>query len=382
MNAKLDGTIVPGESLRVLSPLAEVTIPDLRRTARWLGTDWRAGSGFENFAVKGQLEWVNRAVAFQRAIVQLDDNTATGTLSVSFAGARPAIDGTLGLKTFNLTKYMGGPAPAQPAANAPPPDSLLTSVRKINGLDFPLIETVDADLRISSDSVVVPRLAIGRSAATISLKGGKLVADIAELEIDEGTHGGGQLRIDTSGTSPAYDIRGKLEGLDVGTAAQAVFGHPTIQGHGDVTVEVTATGVTGDELLRSLGGKLCVTLAEGGLLGIDVNKLVTAVNAQQGASVWPEASTGAIAVDKLDARFAVVRGKLRTETAQALSGGRTMTAEGAIDLPERAIDVEFAIGERGAADGAASASRGEVIDMHGPWNDPEVKSGGSSQGPR
>ena len=75
LNAKLDGTIMPGESLRVLSPLAEVTIPDLRRTARWLGTDWRAGSGFGNFAVKGQLEWVNRAIAFQKASVQLDDNT-------------------------------------------------------------------------------------------------------------------------------------------------------------------------------------------------------------------------------------------------------------------------------------------------------------------
>ena len=382
LNAKFDGTIVPGESLRVLSPLAEVTIPNLRRAARWLGADWRPGSGFENFAIKGQLEWVNRAIAFQKASVQLDDNAATGTLSVSFAGARPAIDGTLGLKTFDLTKYMSGPLPAEPAADAPPTESLLATVRKIAGLEFPLIQAVDADLRISSDSVVVPRLTIGRSAATISLKGGKLLADIAELEIDEGTHGGGQLRIDASGVSPTYDIRGKLEGLDVGIAAQAVFGHPTIQGHGDVTVEVTAAGGTGDALLRSLGGKLSVNMAEGGLLGIDVNKLVTAVNAQQGTAIWQEASAGAIAVDKLDARFAVVEGKLRTETAEALSGGRKMTAEGAIDLPARAIDVEFAIGDRAQPDGTPSPSRGEVIDMHGPWTEPDVKAGGSPQGPR
>ena len=222
-------------------------------------------------------------------------------------------------------------------------------MRKINGLEFPLIQTVDADLRISSDSVVVPRLTIGRSAATISLKGGKLVADIAELEIDDGTHGGGQLRIDTSGASPTYDIRGKLEGLDVGTAAQAVFGHPTVQGRGDVTVEVTATGVHGRRAAALARRQTVRDARRGRPLGIDVNKLVTAVNAQQGASVWPEVSTGAIAVDKLDARFAVVQGKLRTETAEALSGGRTMTAEGAIDLPERAIDVEFAIGDRTAA---------------------------------
>ena len=78
----------------------------------------------------------------------------------------------------------------------------------------------------------------------------------------------------------------------------------------------------------------------------------------------------------------MVQGKLRTESAQALSGGRTMTAEGAIDLPASLIDVEFAIGERPTPDGAASPSRGEVIDMHGPWSDPDVKAGGNPQGPR
>ncbi len=374
LSAKLDGTFMIGETPRLLSPQAEITIANLRRTAHWLGASWRPGVGLENFHTKGQLEWVNHTVAFQKATVQMDGNEATGTLSVNFSGPRPAIDGTLGLKTFDLSKYLG--AASTPVEGAPA-QSLLSLLRGADGLKFPLIQFVDADLRISSDSVVVPGLTIGHSAATISLKSGKMLADIAELEIDDGTKGGGQLRIDTTGPRLSYDVHGKLESLDLGRAAQAIFGHPTVQGRGDVTVDISAAGDSGAALLSSLDGKLCVSLNDGGLIGIDVNKLVAAANTPQAASVWQAATTGAIAIDKLDARFAVANGTIRTESAEALSGDRTMKAEGAIDLPTRSIDLELAIGDRPQPDAAAGVQpvkTREVIDMRGPWTQPDVHS--------
>lgn len=375
LTAKLDGTFLIGESPRVLAPQAELVIPNVRRAARWLGASADPGAGFENFAAKGQLEWVNHTVAFQKATVQMDGNEATGTLSVNFSGARPAIDGTLGLKTLDLSKYFGASAPAVDGAS---PDSLLSLVHKASGLEFPLIQTVDADLRISSDSVVVPGVVIGRSAATISLKGGKMLADIAELEIDDGTHGGGQLRIDANGPRPVYDIRGKLESLDLGRAAQAIFGHPTVQGRGELIVDISAAGDNGAALLSSLGGKLCVTLNEGGQLGIDVNKLVASLNSPEPIGVWRQASAGAIAIDKLDARFALANGTIRTESAEALSGARAMKAEGAIDLPTRSLDLELAIRDRPSTEEgerSVPSKPREVIDMRGPWVAPVVKSG-------
>lgn len=381
LNAKLEGSYMLGENPRVISPQAELNVPNLRRAARWFGAAWRPGAGFENFRAKGQLEWGNRTVAFQKAVVQLDGNEATGTLSVNFSGTRPAVDGTLGLKTFDASKYLAGDAQPQVSQETKDKDqSFLALVRNADRLEFPLIKTVDADLRLSSDSIVVPGATFGRSAATISLKGGKMLADIAELEIDDGTKAGGQVRIDTNAIEPAYNIRGKFEALDVGRAAQTLFGHPTVQGRGDVTIDISAAGGNGEELLGSLGGKLCVTLNEGGLLGIDVNKLIAAVNGNQFENVWREASSGAISVDKLDARFALAKGTIRTESAEAQSGGRTMKAEGAIDLPRRSIDLELAIGERIEVDPAQHDASiphkpREVIDMRGPWEEPVVKAG-------
>ncbi len=372
LSASLDGQLMMGESPRLLSPEADLTIPNVRHAARWLGAGWPPGNAFENFHAKGQLEWVNHTVAFQNATVQMDGNEATGTLSVNFSGPRPALDGTLGLKTLDLTMYVGaGGNTDQPAEK-----SLLSMVSSASGLEFPLIQAIDADLRLSSSSVVLPGVTIGRSAATISLKGGKMIADIAELEIDDGTRGGGQLRIDATGSHPNYDIRGKLEALDLGRAGQAIFGHPTIQGRGDVIVEVSAEGDTGAMLLGSLDGKLSVSLDEGGQLGIDLDQLTAAVKSPKPQSAWQAASSSAMPIDTLEARFAVDKGVIRTESAEAVAGKRAMTAEGAIDLPTHRLDLELAIGDvaQASATNTPVPKKPDVIDMHGPWTAPDVES--------
>ena len=371
LSARLDGSLLFADNPRLLSQHAEVNIPHLRQAARWLGAGWPPGFGFDDFHAKGQLEWVNRTLAFQKAVLQMDGNEAEGTLSVNFAAARPAVDGTLGLKTLDLSKYLARGNAADQESGA----SLLTLVSGARGLEFPLIENVDADLRISSDSVVVPGLTIGHSAATVSLKGGKMLADIAELEIDDGTRGGGQLRIDTNGSHPSYDVHAKLESIDLGQAGKAIFGHPTIQGRGDVIVDLTADGDSGDTLLRSLDGKLCVTVDEGGQLGVDVNQLVTAAASSQQALLWRAAASTAIPIDRLDARFAVVNGVIRTETAQAMAGARAMKADGAIDLPGHSLDIELAIGDRARADAGEDVKPAprEVIDLRGPWVQPTLQ---------
>jgi AsmA protein len=371
LSAGLDGSILLADNPRLLSPRAEVNVPHLRQAAHWLGAGWPPGSGFDDFHAKGQLEWANRTLAFQKAVLQMDGNEAEGTLSVNFSAARPAVDGTLGLKTLDLTKYVSRGSTSDQDARP----SLLTLISSSRGLQFPLIESVDADLRISSDSVVVPGVTIGHSAATISLKGGKMLADVAELEIDDGTRGGGQLRIDTNGEHPNYDVHAKLESIDLGEAGKAIFGHPTIQGRGDVIVDLSANGDSGDSVLRSLDGKLCVTLDEGGQLGIDVNQLVTGASSPQQAALWRTAANTAIPIDRLDARFAVVNGVIRTETAQATAGARAMRADGAIDLPARSLDLELAIGDRANADDGADAKPAprDVIDLHGPWLEPTLQ---------
>jgi len=60
--AKFDGDLILAESPSLLSPQADLVIPNVRSAARWLGAGWPPGSGFANFRAKGQLKWVNHIV--------------------------------------------------------------------------------------------------------------------------------------------------------------------------------------------------------------------------------------------------------------------------------------------------------------------------------
>jgi AsmA protein len=380
--ASLEGSLMLGESPQLLAPQAELTAPDLRAAARWLGVNWPSGKGFGDFRVKGQLEWINRTVAFQNAAIELDENDASGTLSINFSGPRPAVEGTISLKTLDLAQYLKKPGATDQT------ESMLAKVHDATDLAFPLIEAIDADFRLSSDSVKLPATTIGHSAATVSLRNGKMLADIAELEFDDGTRGGGQIRIDQDGgADPSYGMQAKFESPDVGRAIEAAFGHPTVQGRGAVTIDLAATGTTGDELIRSLAGKLCVTLAEGGRIGLDVNKLAALPSNAASTEAWQEASASAISVDKLDARFMVANGVLRSQSAEAVSGQRALKADGSIDLIEHQLDMKLAVGDvkkpmtEGEPATDVKLQPSQIIDMRGPWSAPSIQSAPAAGAP-
>lgn len=373
LTARFDGHLSTGTNPRLLSQQAELDIPMVRDAARWLGAKWPPGRSLVDFHASGLLEWANGTLAFQDATIEMDGNRANGTLSANFRKERPSIDGTLGLETLDLTSYFA----AEEAAEETSSSDLLSIVGRANSLDFPFIKTVDADLRLSANRVIGPGFTIGRSAATVSLKNGRMLADVAELELAEGMRGEGQLRIDVTGQVPSYDIRGKLEALDLGRAAKAVFGHATVQGTGDATIDLSAKGDTGKTVLSSLDGKLYVALENGGRLGINIDQLSAAAKTPEVGGIWSEASNTAMPVDHLDAKFELSGGVIRTENAQATSGERAVAAEGAISLPERAFDLSLVIGDRppeDAAEGTGPEPR-EVIDMHGPWADPKLEPG-------
>jgi uncharacterized protein involved in outer membrane biogenesis len=183
-----------------------------------------------------------------------------------------------------------------------------------------------------------------------------------------------------SGANPSYGLQAKFEATDVGRSVQTVFGHPTVQGRGSITIDLTATGNTGESLLRSLDGKLCVTLLEGGRVGLDINTLIAAEKEPLPAGTWQDVSARAISVDKLDARFIVTGGIIRTQSAEAVSGERALRADGAISLLDRRLDVQLAVGDvakpvpEGAEVSQMKLHPREVINVKGPWSAPAVHS--------
>ncbi len=104
----------------------------LRALATWLGTKLPRAPGFRDVTFGGNLHAVADNVRLSDAKLTLDGATATGTIDVDTAGARPAVSAELKVANLDLANYVAAegdaaepdaapsPAAAPPAA-APPP---------------------------------------------------------------------------------------------------------------------------------------------------------------------------------------------------------------------------------------------------------------------
>jgi AsmA-like protein len=368
VQASLDGHLDVAESLQ-LSGYAEFVTPNLRRAARWFGVPVPNAEGLNAAFFKGQINWSRDVVALEDAKVAVDGNEATGALVLNLAGDRPLIDGTLAFSGLDLTPYI----------EAARSQSFLfdrqTASWSAFDLSFPLIKHFDADLRISAPKVVLKGYGLGRGAATITIRSGKLLADIAELELYSGKVSA-QVTADTNEIVPHFTLRGKLEGFDAGSAASALFGASVLSGRSTLSLDVAAGGQTPAEILRGLSGKAALAMVEGGRVGLDIKALhAAAAKANEGPG-WGLLAKGQTSLEQVEARALIRDGVLITDTVQARSGGMGLAASGRVDLAERTLDLSLAVKPNLAADAPlkpVDMIGAETVTLRGFWQEPFVR---------
>ncbi|MGH6815780.1 MAG: AsmA family protein [Hyphomicrobiaceae bacterium] len=338
---------------------SEIAIADLRHAARWLGAPWPSGPGLQDIKIKGQLAWTGRTLAFDKAAFETDRNPAAGALIVDMTGPRPKLNGTLAFKTLDLNPYLRAEAEQSLA---------LWSWATFSGSDsaVPLARQIDADVRISAERMKAGSLTFGASAATLTLNNGILFADIAEIEWHEG-HGGGQVVLNTLGPKVRTSVRGKLEDMDFAGASLGLFGRNLLQGRGAVAADLSATGLTMPDLLRSLSGKVALAMADGGRVGLDVKRLLDAARIRD-LDGWGRALNDQTAVDTLDLRLQIKSGVAVCEQIEGVSADIRFLATGAIHLADGRLDFRIV-----GTTAAGTENKTEQILVRGPWAAPSVR---------
>jgi AsmA protein len=368
LEASFDGQIDTAESLQ-LSGYAELSTPSLRRSLRWFGAPVPNAEGFNATTVKGQIAWGRHAFALEDAKVTLDGNEAAGALVANLGGERPLIDGTLAFSALDLTPYV----------EAARSQSFLfdrqTASWSAFDLSFPLIRHFDADLRVSAPKIVIKGYGLGRGAATITVRSGKLLADVAELELHSGKVSA-QVTANTNEIVPRYTLRGKVENFEAGSAAASLLGTPALSGRSTLSLDVAAAGQTPAELLRGLSGKATFTMAEGGRVALDVKALRAAAAKTDGSAGWGPLAKGQTSLDQIEARALIRDGVLITETVQARAGAMGLAASGRVDLSERTLDLQLSVKPNAPADRPlkpADMADAEGVTLRGFWQEPFVR---------
>jgi AsmA protein len=366
LEVAFDGQIDAADDLQVAGQ-AEVTSVSLRRLARWFSVPIPAAEGLNAASVSGQVNWARRSVAMQNAKVTVDGNEASGALLLNLAGERPLIDGTLAFGALDLAPYV------EAARSQSYVFDRQTASWSAFDLSFPLIKYVDADLRISAPKVALRNYGLGRGAATITVRSGRLLAELAELELPTGVFSG-QITADSGELVPRYALRGKIENLESGSASAWLFGGAVLTGRSTLFLDVEGIGQTPAELRRQLSGKAMLSVPEGGKLQLDLNALRAAAkdNAQTG---WRQAK-GQFALEPFEAKALVQNGVVIGEVACARAGGLALGATGRVDLTEQNIDVRLLVKPNAPSDRplkAADLEDAETIVLRGPWQAPYVR---------
>lgn len=357
--ARFDGMLGEEKGLR-LNGTIDISSPRLREIALWIGVGAPRAGNLEAMRLRGTLDWTGGSMAFSQATLTLDGNEGVGAVSVTRTGGRTAVEGTLAFKQLDLKPYIASTmvertllAPIFAATRPPAIASLLDSV--------------DADLRISCDTLVVPGIETGQGAIAITLKKGKLLADVAELAIEEGVFRG-QLVVERAGKGPRYGLSGKLEGVEAGRLLQRTLGRNPLQGRADITMNLTTAGDASEELVAGLRGKGQIDMRAGGRLGLDLKAL--AQSAKRGETRgWHAAGIATTGLDGLSLRLDVQRGVVHAKILHAKSGTHMFSGGGTIDLPVQSLDFVLSIE---TTDPALRPMVSEILVLKGPWAVPVV----------
>ncbi len=340
LNLKADGTLSAGDQPQLTSTNSTVIVSDLRRLARWIGVDLGKGPGLGPFEARGPLEFSSNAIAFSDATFVVDGNEATGALSLRWGGLkRPSIDGTLAFKTLDIAPIVRGATLASGPTDSPFRVADYFNLTDGRARVLPLVDQIDADLRISAASVASGATRFGRGAASLSLKDGILLADLAELELGKGGRCGGQFGFEVRDGVPHYALRGKLESIDLAAISHALWAYNVLSGAGDMTLDIKASGEQSEQILSSMGGKISLSQPGSGQIGLDLKTLAATTRAQVQTG-WGGATRGQTAIEGLSAEFSMIDGRLIAKRVNARAGDASLSAVGSVSFPDSAGDVK------------------------------------------
>jgi uncharacterized protein involved in outer membrane biogenesis len=365
LDLSFDGQMDVGDDLQLFGQM-ELSTSSLRRVARWFGVPLvQQAEGLGSAAVRGQFNWTRRTLAFERANITVDGNEAVGTLALNHSGERPLIDATLAFGALDLTPYI--------EAARTRPSVFEHAARAAFELSSPTLKHVDADLRLSAPKVAFNGVVLGRGAATITVNSGRLLADIAELDVPAGTVSA-QVTANVNDAVPRYTLRGKLNSSDSAIAAASLLGAPLFAGRSTLSLDLSSAGHTTAEMLARLSGKASLAMPEGGRLAFDPKLLLQAAKSNEAIS-WAALAKTTASFDQVEVRAIIRDGVVITDAVHARAGTLGLAASGQVNLAEGKLDLRLAVKSDVPLDQPIKLSDmgdADVVTIRGPWSEPVV----------
>ena len=351
----------------------DLSVPSLRGLVGWTSGAPLASpaGGLGPLSLKGHVTAGGTQVTFSKLLFALDAIKAEGDLALDNGKTRPAIKGKLAVERLDLNPYLtpasGDNAAAKPqTAKAPAPTT--SKGWSTDPIDVSGLKTADVDLALSTGSIAVDKIEIGKTLLKLVLNNGRLTLDLTDMALYQG-NAQGRIGLDGSGAALAADVTLKLKGLQTEPLLQAVADSDRLSGAVAADAALTTHGRSQKDLVNALNGRGGMTFTDGAIKGINLGAMVHNVaSAFTGGSSSDEKTAFA----SLGGTYTITNGMMKNTDLALLSPLLRVNGAGSVDMPNQSVDYritpKLAATTEGQGGSKDALGVSVPVIIQGPWD--------------
>jgi AsmA protein len=226
----------------------------------------------------------------------------------------------------------------------------------------------DLDLRLSAAHITVARVKLGRTAIATNLRGGKLSMTIGESQAFGGILKG-SLALASSGEDADFKSQMQFTDVDLESCLGEMFQFRRLQGRGDVSLAIEATGSSMLGLTRTMNGSANLTGRQGAMVGLNIEQLLRRLE-RRPLSGTGDFRNGRTPFEKLNVDLKITDGIATVENVSLEGSKVRLGLSGSASIPARDFDLRgvAALATTGTGDTAPAFELPFMV--QGPWDDP------------
>ncbi len=281
--------------------------------------------------------------------LSLDDTHLTGKARVDTFDA-PAIGFNLAVDSIDLDRYMPPKAEGEAAAaQGEAAEPQLEGLRKLN-----------MNGKLSVASMKASGLSYSNVRLEVKARDGVVRLHPASAQLYSGSYSG-DITLDVSKQTPRVSVNEKVSDVQAGPLLKDLIGDDKLLGTANLTAKFTGSGLTPDELKRTVSGNATFSFTDGAVKGVNIAALIrkaqAALKGQPApADDLPNQTDFAV----MSGTATVTNGLVRNDDLSLQSPLLRISGKGQTHLAEETIDYLLTTKIVGSLEGQGGKQLGEL----------------------
>jgi len=340
-------------------------------------------------AIKANVQFSGPVFKMDSIEGTFDRGRVGGTVSVSFARAKPFVDADIDVERLDLTDLAPPARPpraaesnAAPSGAATPQAGSGAAAPQAEGgahwSDRPISVTglrmVEANARIAARQIVIDKVHLGPANLEATLLEDKLSIVLPRSQL-YGGQGTGELTLDASQPMPAVALRFDLSGVNVLPILSDTANFEYVDGRGGAKFDLKAAGASPLQIMSGLDGTASFLFEDGELRGLNLPKMLQSL-LETILSGWDTNASDRTKFSTFGASFRITDGQARTDDLLFAGPFVRVAGSGTANLVEQTLDFrldpKLVMSSGAQASGPKSWSVGVQVLAQGPWSKPQI----------